>query len=174
MSIEELQAKAKKHWTKWCPHMVKDMKKQNLFDKLTLGAAKRAQFQIDQLIKAGYQKNEAEEVVLPDEILIPPEKPGSWDEDEEDSPPTQMTMSPEKLPPDHDRSQEPLLNTTEETSQKGPLPMCDCLSIKMLMKQEAQEKIPPHTCGGILGPYSVSRSQDPLKIKAKQPPSDSE
>lgn len=81
MSVEELQAKAKKHWTKWCPHMVAAMKKSNTFEVRTMNAAKRAQFQIDQLMRAGYQEHEAEEVVLPEEILIPPEKPGSWDEE---------------------------------------------------------------------------------------------
>lgn len=138
MSIEELQAKAKKHWTKWCPHMVKDMKEQNLFDKLTLGAAKRAQFQIDQLMKAGYQLHEAEEVVLPDEILVPPEKPAFWDENEEIIPPTQMITSHETSPTDQDSSKEPSPNTTEETLKKESLLKYNCLSI-MLSRQHDLE-----------------------------------
>ena len=83
MSVEDLQVQAKHHWTKWCPHMVAAMKKNNSFDRLTLSAATRAERQIARLIKAGYQQHEAEEIVLKDEILIPPEKPGSWDEEEE-------------------------------------------------------------------------------------------
>lgn len=81
MSIEELQNKAKKHWTKWCPKMVQGLKEMNAFDRVTLGAARRAQLQIDQLMRAGYQLHEAEEVVLPEEILIPPEKPEEDDEE---------------------------------------------------------------------------------------------
>ncbi len=83
MSVEELQIQAKHHWAKWCPHMVAAMKKANSFDRLTLSAAKSANFQINQLLKTGLQLHEAEEMVLKDEILIPAEKPGSWDEDEE-------------------------------------------------------------------------------------------
>jgi hypothetical protein len=41
---------------------------------LTLKAAERAHREISQLMAAGYQRHEAEEVVLPEYILIKPEE----------------------------------------------------------------------------------------------------
>lgn len=66
--------KALNHWTKWRPKMVADLRKQGLLDQEVQRASKIAADQVALLMEGGMQKFEAEEIVLPDVILLPPEE----------------------------------------------------------------------------------------------------
>lgn len=65
--------KALNHWTKWRSKMVADLRKQGLLDQEVQRASQIAAEQVALLMKGGMQKFEAEEIVLPDVILLPPE-----------------------------------------------------------------------------------------------------
>ena len=66
--------KALHHWTKWRPKMVADLRKQGLLDQEVQRASRIAAEQVALLMEGGMQKFEAEEIVLPDVILLPPEE----------------------------------------------------------------------------------------------------
>ena len=80
MSVLELKALARKHWTKYLPNKVRELKAEGLLEDELHGVANLAQDEIETLQKAGYQEHEAREVVLAQLILLPPE-----DEDDEQS-----------------------------------------------------------------------------------------
>ena len=61
------------HWRQWRPKMVADLRKQGLLDQEVQRASKIAADQVALLMEGGMQKFEAEEIVLPDVILLPPE-----------------------------------------------------------------------------------------------------
>lgn len=65
--------KALNHWIKWRPKMVADLRKQGLLDQEVQRASQIAAEQVTRLMRGGMQKFEAEEIVLPDVILLPPE-----------------------------------------------------------------------------------------------------
>lgn len=74
MSIPELQALARKHWTKWLPEKVKELRASGTLEEALHGAASLAQAEIDHLTsKLGYQQHEAREVALKKFILLQPE-----------------------------------------------------------------------------------------------------
>lgn len=54
--------------------MYLEMKKDGTLNEQAQKASKDAARQLASLMEAGYQKHEAEEVVLPEYILLPPEK----------------------------------------------------------------------------------------------------
>lgn len=62
------------HWKKWRPKMVKEMRADGTLNEAVQRASKEAARQVASLMEAGYQQHEAEEVVLPELILLPPEK----------------------------------------------------------------------------------------------------
>ena len=66
--------KALDHWKKWLPRMYKEMQKDGTLNQEAQNASKEAARQVAELVKAGAQKHEAEEIVLPGLILLPPEK----------------------------------------------------------------------------------------------------
>lgn len=74
MSVLELKALARKHWTKYLPNKVRELKAEGLLEDELHGVANLAQDEIETLQKAGYQEHEAREVVLPQLILLPPEE----------------------------------------------------------------------------------------------------
>jgi hypothetical protein len=73
-TVKELQEMAIMHLHQWCPKQHKALMASKLLLPLTLKAAERAHREISQLMAAGYQRHEAEEVVLPEYILIKPEE----------------------------------------------------------------------------------------------------
>ena len=74
MSVLELKALARKHWTKYLPNKVRELKAEGLLEDELHGVANLAQDEIEALQKKGYQEHEAREVVLPQLILLPPEE----------------------------------------------------------------------------------------------------
>ncbi|NLP64208.1 hypothetical protein [Paraburkholderia sacchari] len=62
------------HWRKWLPKMYREMRKDGTLNAEAQKASKEAAAQVASLMEAGYQKHEAEAVVLPEYILLPPEK----------------------------------------------------------------------------------------------------
>ena len=62
------------HWKKWRPKEYKQMQRDGTLNEEAQKASKEAAKQVAALMEAGYQKHEAEEVVLPEYILLPPEK----------------------------------------------------------------------------------------------------
>jgi hypothetical protein len=79
MSIPELMTLTRKHWTKYLPNKVRELRARGELNEAIFGAANLAQTQIDHLMKQGYQEHEAREVALPMFILLPEEQ----DEDDE-------------------------------------------------------------------------------------------
>ena len=74
MSIPALVSLARKHWSRWLPKKVAELKKEGTLEESLLGAARLCQKQIDHLMRdRGYQEHEAEEVALPQFILSKPE-----------------------------------------------------------------------------------------------------
>ena len=65
---------ALKHWEEWLPKMVKEMRADGTLNKAVQDASKEAARQVAELMRAGAQKHEAEEIVLRELILLPPEK----------------------------------------------------------------------------------------------------
>jgi hypothetical protein len=80
MSIPELMTLARKHWTKYLPKKVQELRESGELNEAIFGAASLAQAEIDHLMKAGYQEHEAREVALPQFVLLPEERK---DEDDE-------------------------------------------------------------------------------------------
>ncbi len=64
---------ALKHRKEWRPKMYREMQKAGTLNKAAQDASKEAARQVAELMAAGYQQHEAEEVVLPELILLPPE-----------------------------------------------------------------------------------------------------
>ncbi len=62
------------HWKKWRPKMVKEMRAAGTLNHHVQAASKLAAEQVANLMQSGLQKHEAEEFVLPETILLPPEK----------------------------------------------------------------------------------------------------
>lgn len=73
MSVPELKALARKHWTEFLPRKVAELRAQGTLDEELQGAATLAQTEIEQLKSRGYQESEAREVALPKFILLTPE-----------------------------------------------------------------------------------------------------
>jgi hypothetical protein len=74
MSVAALASKARKHWEEWLPERTRELKEQGLFSLETQKAAERADREIGELMRNGYQQHEAEEIVLPQYILLKPEE----------------------------------------------------------------------------------------------------
>lgn len=71
--IEELKAKAMAHWRLWLPEKWAALVAADRVDEALSNAARAAEKEIRQLMRAGAKLNEAEEMVLPEYILLPPE-----------------------------------------------------------------------------------------------------
>ena len=74
---------ALRHWEQWLPKMTAELREAGMLNHEAQMASKRAASQIANLMMAGMQKHEAEEMVLPELILLKPE-PEDEDEDEDD------------------------------------------------------------------------------------------
>jgi hypothetical protein len=64
---------ALRHWKEWCPTLYRELKAAGTLNKAAQDASKNAVRQVAELMQAGARKDEAEEIVLPDSILLPPE-----------------------------------------------------------------------------------------------------
>ena len=62
------------HWKKWLPQMYKDLQKAGTLNERAQKASRLASDQIASLMQSGLQQHEAEEFVLPETILLPPER----------------------------------------------------------------------------------------------------
>ncbi|MGO9485045.1 MAG: hypothetical protein ACLPX9_10750 [Rhodomicrobium sp.] len=62
------------HWKKWRPKQYRLMQAEGTLNQVAQSASKEAARQVAEFMAAGYQKHEAEEVVLRETILLPPEK----------------------------------------------------------------------------------------------------
>lgn len=76
---QALAIKAGKHWEKWLPRKTKELKDAGEFYAALQIVAVYAQSEISALMAKGYQKHEAEELVLPLYILLDPEPQGQED-----------------------------------------------------------------------------------------------
>ena len=73
MLADDYAALALRHWSRWRPSMVREFREAGALDRHIEDAAKRAADQVERLMAKGFQRFEAEEMVLPDEILLTPE-----------------------------------------------------------------------------------------------------
>lgn len=78
--IQELKSKAAAHWMEFLPQKWADLVAEDRVDAELNLAAHAAEKEIRQLMAMGARLDEAEEIVLPTLILLPPEE---QDEDEE-------------------------------------------------------------------------------------------
>lgn len=73
------------HWEQWLPQMTQELRDLGMLNYEAQMASKMAAERVAQLMMQGFQKHEAEEIVLPETILLPPEPQAlEGDEDEED------------------------------------------------------------------------------------------
>lgn len=73
MDRTTLAQMARRHWNQWLPAKVARLKAEGTLNEAIQGAALRAQRGITELMSQGYQAHEAEEVVLPQFVLLEPE-----------------------------------------------------------------------------------------------------
>lgn len=76
-----LANKAIRHWREWLPNRYKELVEANELVTAAAAAAAGAAREIRELMQAGARLDEAEEVVLPKWILLPPEEPDTEDPD---------------------------------------------------------------------------------------------
>ncbi len=68
-----MESLARKHWAKWLPKKVAQLKADGELSEAIQGAATRTERERADLMAQGYQLHEAEEVALPMFILLKPE-----------------------------------------------------------------------------------------------------
>ncbi|MEM5276700.1 hypothetical protein VSR17_16870 [Cupriavidus taiwanensis] len=64
---------ALRHWKQWRPKAYREMERDGTLQEFAQSLSKQAAAQVATLMAAGMQKHEAEEMVLPELILLPPE-----------------------------------------------------------------------------------------------------
>ncbi len=75
--------KALRHWKEWLPNRYAELLESNQLLTAAEAAAKGAAVEIRMLMDAGMRRDEAEEIVLPKWILLPPETQEEPDEEPE-------------------------------------------------------------------------------------------
>lgn len=70
---EYYMSMARKHWTRWLPEKVAQLKAVGDWESTLQVAARQCQEEVSNLRAQGYQQHEAEEVALPQFILLKPE-----------------------------------------------------------------------------------------------------
>ncbi len=68
------KALARKHWSKWQPKRVAELKAEGLLEQKLQTAAVQATRRVVELMERGYQVHEAEEVALREFVLLAPEE----------------------------------------------------------------------------------------------------
>ena len=83
-SLHTLESKALRHWREFLPSMVGRLAAKGQLKTSVRRAALTAQQEIQELTRSGYREHEAEEVVLPQLILLKPEADAgpAWERDE--------------------------------------------------------------------------------------------
>lgn len=85
-----LARKALNHWREWLPAMYADLERNNQLVSTAAANAEMAAREILELMAAGARLDEAEEIVLPKYILLPPEeRPEEPEEEPEQLDPTE-------------------------------------------------------------------------------------
>ncbi|WP_136797076.1 hypothetical protein [Desulfosediminicola ganghwensis] len=80
-TIPQLRNLALRHWKEWRPKETAALQEAGRLRYDAQKAAERAHREIQQLLRAGYQNHEAEEVVLREYILLEPEEEmNDWSE----------------------------------------------------------------------------------------------
>ena len=64
---------ARKHWTKWLPNKVAELKEEGQWEITLQIVGKQAFERVLELMQQGFQQHEAEEVALHELILLKPE-----------------------------------------------------------------------------------------------------
>lgn len=72
-SVASLSRLAERHWAEFLPEKAADLKKAGTFEMRAQQAAERAVAEIQALVRNGVPEDEAEEMVLPEYILLRPE-----------------------------------------------------------------------------------------------------
>lgn len=70
---DHYKAKARKHWTEWLPEKVAALKAAGELEAALQIAANQTRAEVDNLMATGFQLHEAEEVALPQFVLLKPE-----------------------------------------------------------------------------------------------------
>lgn len=86
MSAQRYASMARKHWTKWLPKRVAELKAEGQLDPTLQTVGKQAFEAVLELMQQGFQQHEAEEVVLRDLVLLKPEADAAmepWEREEE-------------------------------------------------------------------------------------------
>lgn len=85
-SLHTLESKARRHWKEFLPSMVASLKAEGQYEARLRRVALAAQQEIRELVRSGSLEQEAEEVVLPQLILLKPEPDAgpAWERDELD------------------------------------------------------------------------------------------
>ena len=73
MSAQQFKAKARKHWSRWLPSRVRDLREAGELESTLQVAAVNAQEKMLELMAQGFRAHEAEEVALAEYILLRPE-----------------------------------------------------------------------------------------------------
>lgn len=73
MSAQTYEAMARKHWAKWLPQKVAELKASGELEQALQTAGKATQQMVLDLMAQGFQQHEAEEVALPQFVLLKPE-----------------------------------------------------------------------------------------------------
>ena len=72
-SVGSLSRLAERHWAEFLPEKTADLKEAGTFEMRAKQAAERAMAEIQALMRSGVREDEAEEMVLPEYILLRPE-----------------------------------------------------------------------------------------------------
>ena len=72
-----------RHWSEWLPKMTAELRASGSMNEAVQTASKNAAAEVAQLMMAGFQKHEAEEIVLPEYILLKPE-PEAYEPNEDE------------------------------------------------------------------------------------------
>ncbi len=84
-SLRTLESKARRHWNEFLPSMVASLKAEGQYEARLRRVSLTAQQEIRELVRGGgYRVHEAEEVVLPQLILLKPESDvgPAWEREE--------------------------------------------------------------------------------------------
>jgi hypothetical protein len=73
MSVERYTSMATRHWLQFLPEKTADLQEAGTFEFRVKQAVERAMAEIQLLMRHGLQQHEAEEIVLPEYITLPPE-----------------------------------------------------------------------------------------------------
>ena len=95
---EDLLAKIRKHWTKYLPERVKQLRAAGVLQESMQGAANLAQKEIEHLRAQGYPEHAAEEVALKKFVYLEPE-PGASMPAEQQAELDEMERQYQKAPP---------------------------------------------------------------------------